>query len=210
MPLFDLRELVDSAGHFPNPARATRGIRLPPAAFARLTKIQRTMEDLEQIKGSKRNWEDSAATLPVPLCKAERLLAVSRPALSLDERQSPGEGCELANTLADQHPENPQQVLDDQHLQETVHGALDALASWERTVIRMRYGLGDGQTRTLQEIGGVLHVTRERVRQIQMNALRKLRQPGQTRPLAAFLDEPVTELLVSALQLENRYSGRGA
>ena len=189
---------------------AIRGIRLPAAAFARLTKIQRAMEDLEQAKGSKGNWEDSAATLPVPLCKAERLLAVSRPALSLDERQSAGDGSELANTLADQNPENPQKVLDAQFLQRTVHRTLEALAPWERTVIRMRYGLGGGEARTLQEIGGVLHVTRERVRQIQMNALRKLRQPGQTRPLAAFLDEPVPGLLVSALQLDSRYSGRGA
>jgi RNA polymerase primary sigma factor len=189
---------------------ATRGIRLPPAAYARVTKIQRTMEDLEQVKGSKRNWEDSAATLPVPLCKAERLMAVSRPALSLDAGHWSGEGSELVSALADEHPENPQKVMDDQFLQETVHGALDALAPWERTVIRMRFGLGDGESRTLQEIGGVLHVTRERVRQIQMNALRKLRQPGQSRPLAAFLDEPVNTLLVSALQLEDRYSGRGA
>ena len=187
---------------------AIRGIRLPPAAFARLTKIQHTMDDLEQLKGSKGNWEDSAATLPMPLCKAERLLAVARAPLSLSERQSPGDGCELANMLPDQHPANLQKALDDQFLQKTLHGALDALAPSERAVIRMRFGLGDSETRTLQEIGGLLHVTRERVRQIQMNALRKLRQPGQTRFLAAFLDEPVNGSLAPVL--ESRYSGRGA
>ena len=90
----------------------------------------------------------------------------------------------------------------------SVHDSLKALTPSERMVIRMRFGLGGGEARTLQAIGGLLHVTRERVRQIQANALRKLHQPSQIRRLAAFLDEPATEPLVATLPLRGPLQAR--
>jgi RNA polymerase primary sigma factor len=186
----------------------TRSIRLPAAAFAQMTKIQRAMDESEQSKGSKGNLEDSAAILSLPMGKVERLMSVSRPAISIDERRLPGDNCELADTLPDYHRETPQRALDDEFLRVAVHDALKILTPSERTVVRMRFGLGGGEVRTLQAIGGLLHVTRERVRQIQTNALRKLRQPSQARPLAAFLDEPVTEPLVLTLPLRGPLQAR--
>jgi len=119
------------------------------------------------------------------------MLAVARQPLTLDQPTDDHDDKCLGEILPDSRENDIERDLDRQLLKSRIAHVLNALDYREREVIRLRYGLGDGQSYTLAEVGKIFSVTRERVRQIEAGALRKLRHPTRSRQLSGFLERPI-------------------
>ena len=155
-----------------------RTIRLPVHIGETVLKIRRTAAKIEQQTGTPATIEDVAAALDMPPQKIKELweMAWTTPTVSLDKPIGEDGDSTLESILTDPS-DSPQEQADAAELKTKVSGVLSRLSPREQAVIRLRYGLIDGRPRTLEEVGEEYHVTRERVRQIEAKALRKLRSP---------------------------------
>lgn len=169
-------------------AEQSRLIRLPVHMTEAIGQLRRAVRQLEQALGREPTIEEIAVALGVDVRKVQRLLQVAAQPLSIEQPISnDGEG-QIGELLTTDEADEPMEVITQRLLQEELAAALLALPERERKVLQLRYGLEDGHRYTLEEVGVVFGITRERTRQIEAEALRHLRRPHLSARLQAYLE----------------------
>ncbi len=169
-------------------AEQSRLIRLPVHLSESITHLRRTVYQLEQSLEREPTPEEIASELKMSLRKVKRLLQASTQPVSLEQPLNNDREGRIGELLADENQEAPVEVAAQHMLQEELFSALSDLPERERKVLLLRYGLADGRRRTLEEVGVAFGITRERTRQIEAEALRRLRDPGVGKRLHGFLE----------------------
>jgi RNA polymerase primary sigma factor len=169
-------------------AEQSRLIRLPVHLSESITHLRRTIYKLEQQLEREPTPEEIARDMNMSLRKVKRLLQASTQPVSLEQPLSNDREGRIGELLADETTETPVEAATQRMLQEELFAALNELPERERKVLLMRYGLTDGRRRTLEEVGVAFGITRERTRQIEAEALRRLRDPGLGQRLNGYLD----------------------
>jgi RNA polymerase primary sigma factor len=159
----------------------SRTVRVPSHIIDALNKISRTQRKFVQSHGREPTTAEIAKRLSIPKEKIESLTRISQFSVSLDKPIDDEESSFIGDFIADEKAISPTHAAGVSILQEKLEGALSVLSKREEKVIRLRFGLGDGTPRTLEEIGQIFNITRERVRQIEAKALQKLRHPVRMR-----------------------------
>jgi len=173
-------------------ADQARTIRIPVHMIETMSKIRNASRQLVQEKGREPTVEEIARTTTLPEAEIRRALKISRHPISLDRPVGDGEDSYFGDFIEDQGAESPVTAATQEMLKDKIHQVLGTLTYREREIVKLRYGLGDGQTYTLEEVGKMFNVTRERVRQIEAKAVRKLQHPVRARRLEGFLDSLTT------------------
>ncbi|MFM7679293.1 MAG: RNA polymerase sigma factor RpoD/SigA, partial [Roseiflexaceae bacterium] len=169
-------------------AEQSRLIRLPVHLSDAIGQMRRVTRVLEQGLSREPTPEEVAAELGISDRKVRRLLQASAQPISLEQPISnDGEG-HIGELLADEHSDSPNDIAIRHMLQIDVANVLNELPERERAILQMRYGMHDGQRRTLEEVGVAFGITRERTRQIEADALRQLRSPQLGARLQAYLE----------------------
>jgi RNA polymerase primary sigma factor len=132
--------------------------------------------------------EETAKAAQISYEECKRVLKISRQPISLDRPVGESEDSYFGDFIEDNSVESPVNAATNEMLKDKIEGVLKTLTYREREIIKLRYGLGDGYTYTLEEVGRIFKVTRERVRQIEAKAVRKLQHPVRSRQLEGFLD----------------------
>ncbi|HEY7975339.1 MAG TPA: sigma-70 family RNA polymerase sigma factor [Ktedonobacterales bacterium] len=166
----------------------TRTVRLPVYIMEEVMRVKRTTRQLYQELGHEPSVGEIGERLGIPGERVTELLVWAEKVFSLDAPLSDEEESSLADLIEDQSAEGPSASADREMLREEVRRALNGLTLRERQVIELRFGLMDDHDYTLEEVGRRLNVTRERVRQIEERAIRKLRHPAASRLLKEYLD----------------------
>ena len=165
-----------------------RTIRMPVHMVEKYNKLIRTRKRLSQVYGREATLEEVASELSMPLEEVERIVIKGMRMTSLDKTI----GEEEDSTLGDFIPSNEKEGFDyvvQEDLSNRIDEVLAELKEREAAIIRLRYGIDDGKPKTLEEVGQIFGVTRERIRQIESKALRKLRNPAKTKRLKDFLNK---------------------
>ncbi len=170
-------------------ADQARTIRIPVHMIDVLTKLRNTSKMLQQKLGREPSIEEIATAAEVPLDETERVLDIGRHPVSLDRPIGDGEDCSFGEFVEDQHTESPHKLANNGLLRDQIEELLKTLTFREREIIRLRYGLADGYSYTLEEVGRIFKVTRERVRQIEAKAVAKLQHPVRSQMLANFVPQ---------------------
>ncbi len=169
-------------------ANDARTIRLPIHIVEKLNKLKKAQRNLKQTLQRNPNESELAAELEITLPQLRHLFQLRRQSLSLNHRVGKGEDTELLDLLEDNDLQTPEEQMSEAMMRQEIWEVLnDVLTERERDVISLRYGLTTSQTHTLEEVGGILNLSRERVRQIQTKAMRKLRRPQVSRRLKGWL-----------------------
>ncbi|MEC7696756.1 MAG: sigma-70 family RNA polymerase sigma factor [Planctomycetota bacterium] len=166
-----------------------RTIRIPVHMIDVLTKLRRVSKSLEQETGRKPTPEETALAAGVSLEETRRVLDIGRHPVSLDRPVGESEDNSFGELVEDNTFDNPLRLANHGLLRTKIDELLKTLTYREREIVRLRYGLDDGYTYTLEEVGRIFRVTRERVRQIEAKALRKLQNPVRCNRLEGFLAE---------------------
>jgi RNA polymerase primary sigma factor len=169
-------------------AEQSRLIRLPVHLSESLVHLRRAIYKLEQQLEREPTAEEIAHTMGMSLRKVKRLLQASSQPVSLEQPLNNDNEGRVSEMLADDNAETPIEIAAQNMLQEELGTALGDLPERERKILQMRYGLLDGQRRTLEEVGVAFGITRERTRQIEAEALLRLRHPDVRNRLMGFLD----------------------
>ncbi len=172
-------------------ADQSRTIRVPVHMIEKMGKVRDINRDLVHNEGREPTLEEVAQLSGLSIADTQRALKMSRQPLSLDQPVGHQEENFLGDLLFDHREEDPLAGMNQAMLRSSITDVLQTLDYREREILRLRYGLADGYTSTLQEIGRIFSVTRERVRQIESEAIRKLQRPALSRKLAGFLDEQI-------------------
>jgi RNA polymerase primary sigma factor len=165
-----------------------RTIRLPVHAFEKVSQVAGKAQQIEQETGRKATTEELAEQLGMAPQKIEKLMERSQQPLSLEMAVGENGESTLGDLLTDESAPSPTESVTRHLLQEEVKQAMDQLSPREAQVLSLRFGLEDGQARTLEDIGAELGYTRERIRQIETQALAKLRHPLHSRKLRSYLE----------------------
>ena len=165
----------------------TRAVRLPVYIMEEVMRVKRTTRQLYQELGREPTTEQIGERLGITGDRVSELLVWAEKVFSLDAPLSEEEENSLGDIIEDQHQPGPAEMTDRSLLREEVYRVLNNLTQREREVIELRFGLIDDQDHTLEEVGRRLKVTRERVRQIEERAIRKLRHPQSSRLLREYL-----------------------
>ena len=160
-----------------------RTIRVPVHMFETITKVIRVSRRLVQETGHEPTAEDVGSELGMTEPEVRRVLRIAQEPVSLETPVGEEDGTHLGDFLEDRRLPSPAAYAGDNHLKAQTHVALDTLTGREVEVLRLRYGMEDGEEHTLEEVGGRFDLTRERIRQIEAKALRKLRHPTRSRCL---------------------------
>jgi RNA polymerase primary sigma factor len=168
-------------------ADQSRTIRLPVHIGETVSRIKRTSNQLQQDMQREPSTEEIAVALGMPQAKVERVLEVSRGSVSLETPVGAEGDAVLGDFVEDTH-HTPHEQASSHILREQLTIAVEKLPERERKIIQLRYGLFDGQYRTLEEVGREFGITRERIRQIEAKALRKLRHPHYGQHLRGYLE----------------------
>jgi len=169
-------------------ADQSRTIRIPVHMIETMNKVWRAQKQLAQDLGREPGPEDLADELGMPVERINALLRIARQPVSLDAPVGEEGDVSVADFIEDQAAENPSESTSYNLLKEKLDAVLTGLSERERRILEMRFGLTDGYGRTLEEIGNLYNVTRERIRQIEAKGLRKLRHPTRLRQLHGFLE----------------------
>jgi len=169
-------------------ADQARTIRIPVHMIETMSKIRNVSRQLVQEKGREPTVEEISRQADLPVSDVRRALKISRHPISLDRPVGDGEDSYFGDFIEDQGAESPVTAATHEMLKDKIQSVLHTLTYREREIIKLRYGLDDGQTYTLEEVGKMFDVTRERVRQIEAKAIRKLQHPVRARRLEGFLD----------------------
>jgi len=175
-------------------ADQSRTIRVPVHMIEKMGKVRDINRDLVHTEGRDPTLEEVAKLSGLSIADTQRALKMSQQPLSLDQPVGHQEENFLGDLLHDHREEDPLAGLNMAMLRSSIDDVLQTLDYREREILRLRYGLADGYTYTLQEIGRIFSVTRERVRQIEAESIRKLQYPGPSRKLAAFIDHSLPSL----------------
>jgi RNA polymerase primary sigma factor len=169
-------------------ADQARTIRIPVHMVETINRLIRISRRLLQDLGREPTSEEIAEHMEITPEKVREIIKVSQEPVSLETPIGEEEDSRLGDFLEDQTALAPAEAASHQLLKEQVEDVLDSLTERERKVLQLRFGLDDGRSRTLEEVGKEFHVTRERIRQIEAKALRKLRHPSRSRKLKDYLD----------------------
>ncbi|MEZ6067019.1 MAG: sigma-70 family RNA polymerase sigma factor [Planctomycetaceae bacterium] len=169
-------------------ADQSRTIRIPVHMIEMMTKLRKVSKQLVQELGREPDVHELAEAAGVPLADAERVLRIGKQPVSLDRAVGDGEDTMFGELVEDRTADSPATAAADEMLKDKIDVVLKTLTYREREIIKLRYGLGDGYTYTLEEVGRIFKVTRERVRQIEAKAVRKLQHPVRSKQLKGFLD----------------------
>ncbi|MCO8120285.1 sigma-70 family RNA polymerase sigma factor [Stieleria sp. TO1_6] len=176
-------------------ADQSRTIRVPVHMIDTMNKIRQITRDLVQENGREPTAEEVCDRSGLSLEDTRVILKMSRQPLSLDQPVGDHDDSVFGEFLQDHRTDDPLLETNRQALKAQIGLAMETLNYREREILRLRYGLADGYTYTLEEVGRIFQVTRERVRQIESKAVRKLQQPYRSRSLASFLDGVDVSLL---------------
>ncbi len=170
-------------------ANDARTIRLPIHIVEKLNKLKKAQRNLKQKLQRNPNEDELAQELKIPLNQLRQLLELRRQSLSLNHRVGKAEDTELVDLLEDSDLQLPEERMNEAMMRQDITDVLDdVLTQREKDVICLRYGLSTSQPYTLEEVGGIFNLSRERVRQIQSKAMRKLRRPQVARRLKGWLN----------------------
>lgn len=164
-------------------------IRKPVHMYETMSRQQRTARQLLQELGRDPSPEEIAERMGIKVEQVRRIMTLAQDPVSLETPIGEEGDSHMGDFIPDDNVRVPQDEAEKQSLHEEIMEALDTLTDREQRVLRMRFGLDDGKQRTLEEVGQTFDVTRERIRQIEAKALRKLRHPSRSRKLKDFLDE---------------------
>src|SRR6201995_1982020 len=169
-------------------ADQARTIRIPVHMIETINKIVRTSRALVQELGREPTSEEIAKQMDIPVWKVRKVLKIGQQTISLETPIGEEEDSHLGDFIEDRQVVSPSDAVINLNLKEQTDQVLKTLTPREEKVIKMRFGVGDGSEHTLEEVGQSFAVTRERIRQIEAKALRKLRHPSRSRKLRAFLE----------------------
>jgi len=167
----------------------SRTIRLPVHLFEIISRMGKMERQLMLTLGRDPTVEELAESLNMTVEKIKQIRKASLAPVSISQTVGDDDKRTVEDTLMDTHSEHPDDVTGKVLLKEDLENVLNTLNPRERDVLRLRYGLDDGRVKTLEEIGNVFSVTRERIRQIEAKALRKLRQPSRNNILREYLSQ---------------------
>ncbi|HEV2224056.1 MAG TPA: RNA polymerase sigma factor RpoD [Candidatus Acidoferrales bacterium] len=174
-------------------ADQARTIRIPVHMIETINKLVRTSRQLVQELGREPTSEEIAKRMDIPVSKVRKILKIAQEPISLETPIGEEEDSHLGDFIEDKAVVSPSDAVINLSLKEQTSSVLKTLTPREEKVIKMRFGLDDGSEHTLEEVGQSFAVTRERIRQIEAKALRKLRHPSRSRKLRAFLEGSANE-----------------
>ncbi len=169
-------------------ADQARTIRIPVHMVETINRLSKAEKALMQELGRQPQVDELAAELQMPIDKVREIIKVAQEPVSFEAPVGEEEDSHLGDFIADDDIPAPQDVASQMLLKEELNEVLKTLSDREARVLRLRFGLDDGRTRTLEEVGREFRVTRERIRQIEAKALRKLRHPNRSKRLKDFLE----------------------
>jgi RNA polymerase primary sigma factor len=169
-------------------ADQARTIRIPVHMIETINKLIRTSRQLVQELGREPTSEEIAKRMDIPVAKVRKVLKIAQEPISLETPIGEEEDSHLGDFIEDRAVVSPAEAVINVNLKDQTGQVLRTLTPREEKVIKMRFGLEDGSEHTLEEVGQSFAVTRERIRQIEAKALRKLRHPSRSRKLRAFMD----------------------
>ena len=169
-----------------------RTIRIPVHMIDVLTKLRNIQKSLQQERRCLPSTEEIARRAEMSIEEVRRVMDIGRHPISLDRPVGDADNCSFGEFIEDNQVENPMRLANNCILRDKIDGLLKTLTYREREIIRLRYGLGDGYTYTLEEVGRIFKVTRERVRQIEAKAVRKLQNPVRSQHLEGFLQGTIS------------------
>jgi|CXWL01.1.fsa_nt_gi RNA polymerase primary sigma factor len=171
-----------------------RTIRIPVHMIETMSRLRNISRELLQDLGREPTIDEISKKARMPLNEVRRVLKISRHPISLDRPVGEGEDSYFGDFIEDASVESPVSTATNEMLRERMEQVLKSLTYREREIIKLRYGIGDGYTYTLEEVGKIFKVTRERVRQVEAKAIRKLQHPVRARKLEGFLDKDAQNL----------------
>ena len=169
-------------------ADQARTIRIPVHMVETINKVKKVSSQLLHTNGHEPSAEEISAELDMPVDKVREIMRVAQEPVSLETPIGEEEDSHLGDFIPDDDAPAPQDAASHTLLKEQLADVLDTLTPREEKVLSLRFGLEDGRSRTLEEVGKEFNVTRERIRQIEAKALRKLRHPSRSKKLKDFLD----------------------
>ncbi len=169
-------------------ADQARTIRIPVHMVETINKLKKVTRKLAQDKGRKPTEEEIAESMEISITKLRDIVKVAQEPVSLETPIGKEEDSRLGDFIEDRDAETPASSVTQELLREDIIEVMAGLSPRERDVLRLRFGLDDGRQRTLEEVGQLFGVTRERIRQIEAKALRKLRHPNRSRRLREYID----------------------
>jgi len=169
-------------------ADQARTIRIPVHMIETMSKLRNITKGLIQQLGREPTIEEISKAALISVDEAKRVMKISKHPISLDRPIGEGDDSYFGDFIEDESAESPVNAAAYEMLKDKIHSVLHTLSFREREIIKLRYGIGDGYTYTLEEVGRIFKVTRERVRQIEAKAVRKLQHPVRSRLLEGFLE----------------------
>lgn len=169
-------------------ADQARTIRIPVHMVETINKVKKVSSQLLHTNGHEPTADEIAKELDMPVEKVREIMRVAQEPVSLETPIGEEEDSHLGDFIPDDDAPAPADAASHMLLKEQLSEVLDTLTPREEKVLRLRFGLEDGRSRTLEEVGREFNVTRERIRQIEAKALRKLRHPSRSKKLKDFLD----------------------
>ena len=169
-------------------ADQARTIRIPVHMIETMSKLRNINKKLTQKMGREPTLEELAAELGIPVAECRRIMKISKHPIPLDRPIGESDDGSFGDFIEDKTAESPVNAATYEMLKDKLEKVLETLTFREREIIKLRYGIGDGYTYTLEEVGRIFKVTRERVRQIEAKAVRKLQHPVRSRMLEGFLE----------------------
>jgi RNA polymerase primary sigma factor len=170
-------------------ADQARTIRIPVHLVETMNRLRKASADLQHRTGREPTAEELAAELALPADKVRELERIGQEPVSLETPVGEEDDTHLSDFIRDEDTEMPADEAGRMLLRRELETVLKSLTPREEKVLEMRFGLADGRARTLEEVGREFHVTRERIRQIEAKALRKLRHPSRSKRLRDYLEE---------------------
>ena len=181
-------------------ADQARTIRIPVHMIDVLSKLRNIQKMLLQETKRQPTMAEIAKVAQIDVDEVTRVMDIGRHPVSLDRPVGEGDDCSFGEFIEDNATDNPSRSASNVILRDRIDGLLKTLTYREREIIRLRYGLGDGYTYTLEEVGRIFKVTRERVRQIEAKAVRKLQNPVRSKKLEGFVDLEIIQQMAERAQ----------
>jgi RNA polymerase primary sigma factor len=172
-----------------------RTIRIPVHMIETMSRLRNIQKQFLQKSGQEPTTEELAEAAGMSVAETRRVMKISRHPVSLDRPVGESEDSYFGDFIEDERQEAPSESAAQDMLKQRIEGVLKTLTYREREIIKLRYGIGDGYTYTLEEVGRIFKVTRERVRQVEAKAIRKLQHPVRARKLQCFMDGPGTKTI---------------